>query len=847
MIKFEYWPVLSKSPAFARFKSNIIAIDSISKSNVRFGNFFLNEPLFLSAHVSGANDFDFLFLKSMNSKTEESVLAEIFLEIAGSNKTIEERSYDGNTIKEITLIDKSTFSFSVSKGILIASFTPFLVEDALRQLKLGKPVFTDFEAAKTSFKSTGMDLYLNFNYLPPFLNIFLESTGSKGIASLRRFSNWSCSGIQINGNTLVTNGYIKQTDSLRLVNCFSGQQPVPMNLIKILPDKTTIIQYFGLSDFNLFYSKIQKNYADAGQLNRKQKLIRSITEQHKLKVEDKLLEWMGNEYAMVILEPTGLNFENNSFAIFKTKKIGDAKNSLKTMSRIVDKKLNIKTKEETYNGHSIGFVGLTGVLPALFGESFNKVNKMYYTDIGNYIVFGNQASSLRMFIDEFDSGALLSKSEHFSPIQKQIGVGGNFLFYASPTSSTYILKSVLNSTWRSNLDTYKELFGGFNDFSFILKASTTKFEIQGMLNFSKTMKREGVSQAFTIETDSSVMMRPLLTKDPVSQTKQLIFQDDSEAIFFSDNDGDILWKLSIDGKVMSDFFEIDLFKNSSRQFLFNTKDYLYLIDAEGKPVGNYPIRLPAPATNGISVIDFEKKKDPRIYLACENKRVYAYLPSGKPLPGWNFQKLTGTITDPIRTVRLSGKDFLVINDREGGISIVNKFGEAGVTLIQEFIVAKNSEFFADPSGSFVTTDSNGNVVIVSADGLVQVIPLNAAGPDHGFVYQDVDDDGEPDYVFLDGKELTAYNKGLALIFRKVFESSMTGQLQLLTLKDQKKAFGVKSVAANKCWLIKLDGSIYQGFPVKGCGTMVIEEINTGGKYSLLVGSLENNFTVFTLD
>ncbi len=845
--KFEYLPILRQAPVFEKLYKNIGIIDSLKKSNSGFSEFFQADPLYISAHVSGANNFDFLFIKTMNPKMEELALTAMLNEIAGKDKNIDERNYDGTIIREIQFDEKSTFTFSISKGLFIASFTPFLVEDALRQLKLGKPIITDFKQMRQRFSSTGIDLYVNFNNLPTILNIFLQASGSKNISEIRRFGNWTCLGLNISGHTIQGEGILNELDSLQFVSCFSGQHAIPASLLKIIPENTSAFQYTGLSDKNLYQSKYWRNYASIDEVNRRKKFISSVEENYKLKIDEKMEEWIGNESAIVVLEPTGVNYDNNIFAIFKATKISTARNSLNIISKIIDKKLNSKTKEESYNGHLIGFINLNGMLPALFGDAFSKLNKIYYTDIGDYILFGNQASSVRMFIDEYKSGNFIVEAEHFKPVQKQISEGINYLVWASPASGTYLLKSVFNKEWKNYQDSYQKIFSGFQDFAYMFEANDETYRSRTLINFIKEKKREGVSQAFVMETDSSVFMKALITTNPASNSREIIFQDESETLYLADNSGTVKWTQLIDGKIMGAISEIDLFKNGSRQFLFNTREYLYLLDAEGKPVGNYPIRLPAPATNGISVIDFEKVKEPRIYLACENKRVYAYLPSGKPLPGWNFQQTTGTITDPIRNVKLNGKDYIVINDREGGVSIVNKFGESGIKLIQGFTLAKNSSFFQDPSGFIVTTDISGNVMSISGDGLVQSIPLNAAGPDHGFAYVDVDDDGQQDYVFLDGKELIAYNKALTLIFRKEFETTMSGKLNVFEMNEKQKAFGFVSDVSNKCWLVKTDGSVYPGFPVKGSGEMVIDELNMDGKKNLLIGSSENNFYVYTIE
>ena len=840
--KASYWKLLRKAPAFNELVNHINVIDTLIGSNEDFNSFYSANPWYISAHVTGAGSFDFLLLKSTGEGQSDQTISTLMKQLVGEDNQIQERNYDGITINEISLSDNRQFSYAISKGIYISSFTPFLVEDALRQLKVGKPLTKNFEEMEQEVTPTGLKLFVNFNNLPAFTNIFLDSKAATGANFLKRFCSWSGTGMEFTGKNIGFSGFLYTDDSLQLMNCFAGQQPAETKLLQILTRKTAMVTYFGLSDFNLFYDRYWKQYASQPQQQSRQKVIRSITENYKLKIEEKMLEWIGNEFAMVITEPSGINFDNNCYAVVKARKTEAAKNSLKTISRIVNTKTKSKTMEETYNGHVIGHIGLTGVLPAILGESFTRVTKMYYTNIGEYFIFGNQASAIRLFIDEYKSGSLMAKS-----VSEKLPASGNLFFHLNPAQSFYLMKSVFNREWKGNLENYKSVFSGLSEFSFIMTLTEGAFKFTSRLNFAGEKNKAGVSQSFVVDTDSSVYMRPLITTDPITNGRQILFQDEAENLYLVDNSGSIVWKQSIDGKLMSDIFEMDLFKNNSRQFLFNTRDYLYLLDVEGKPVGNYPIRLPSPATNGLAVLTFDNKKDPKIYIACDNRRVYAYLPSGKPLPGWNFQQNTGTVTNPAKAIQLGGKHYLLIYDLQGGVSIVNKFGESGISLIHGFTVAQNSDFYKDPSGSLVTTDTAGNVMMVSADGLVQSIPLNAAGADHGFVYSDADNDGDPDYIFLEGRELIAYDKSLTLIYRKEFETPLDGRLQLVELKDGIKAMVAHSTAANKTWLLKMEGTIYEGFPVKGSGTALIDEINMDGRKNLFTGSSENSFYMYSID
>ena len=126
-----------------------------------------------------------------------------------------------------------------------------------------------------------------------------------------------------------------------------------------------------------------------------------------------------------------------------------------------------------------------------------------------------------------------------------------------------------------------------------------------------------------------------------------------------DNKGIILWKKEVDGPILSAIYEVDLLKNNKIQYLFNTQKAIYLVDRNGNFASNYPIKLKSPATNGIAVFDYEKNKDYRILVACENKSIYNLKIDGKAIDGWKFEKSKHAITKTIQHEVVDGKDYLI--------------------------------------------------------------------------------------------------------------------------------------------------------------------------------------------
>ncbi len=842
----EVWSHLNSIPAFENLGNQLEVLNKKIRGKSNLKGFFIGTPVYLSAHVTGAGTFDFLFLKSLDNGFTESGIDNLMEELAGDSVEPAHRNYDGNMIREISLSDSKVFTYVIAKELFIGSFTPFLVEDALRQLKLGKPVLTENKVIESLRSVDSIAVAVNYSNLTGFAGIFINPDAVPGFPGIKAYGKWAVTDVSIFKNRIGFSGFIFSNDSTALINCFEGQKPVEKNLLKILPRKTAAISYFGYTDKQRFYSNLSNRYL-ATQQPGNRKILKSIKSNYKLNIEEKILSWLGNEYALVITDPPGLNYDNSCFAILKANDMSLARKSLKEIRVNIDKKTGNKTMEEDYNGHSIGFIRLTGVLPAMFGDIFSRIKKMYYTDIGGYIIFANQPAAIRTFIDEYTSGLLLYHSENFKNDLTGLNTKANHFFYIRPQLSLQIFRSIATATWNSFLDHHRDVLSAFAGFAFQVSEKESQVTVDIIQNFSMKPGEAGVDRIFTISTDSSVTGKPLLTTDPVSGMRQIVFNDDAGNLYMTDNSGNILWKQPIDGKILSDLYEIDLFRNNTRQFLFNTAEYIYLLDNKGNPVGNYPIRLPAPATNGLAAFDFDKNRDFKIYVACKNKRIYAYLPSGKPLPGWNFQGTTEIVTSTLKKFSFSNREMLLVTEQNGKLTIVNRYGEQNMVLQNDLHIGMNSGIFKSEDGSMLFTDDNGNIIKLKSDGSADIITIPGLSPDHGFVYSDADDDGEMDFIFMEGHEITAYNKDLTLIYRKSFDQELSGSIQLEILKHDRPALMVRSETAGKTWLLKPDGTVYPGFPVTGGAPGIVDELNLDGNKNLLVGGNEKQLNAYSIE
>ena len=157
------------------------------------------------------------------------------------------------------------------------------------------------------------------------------------------------------------------------------------------------------------------------------------------------------------------------------------------------------------------------------------------------------------------------------------------------------------------------------------------------------------------------------------------FQDTQNNLLQVTGSGRIRWSIPVPGPVLSEVHQLDFYSNGRLQYLFNTKDKLYLIDRDGNNVAPFPLNLPSPATNGVNVFDYDNNRRYRYFLAGEDKKIYAFDQNGKKLSGWNFDKTDDEVTTPVQHFRVDGKDYIVFKDKST-IYMQDRQGEKRISV-----------------------------------------------------------------------------------------------------------------------------------------------------------------------
>jgi hypothetical protein len=200
-------------------------------------------------------------------------------------------------------------------------------------------------------------------------------------------------------------------------------------------------------------------------------------------VRKNLMSWIGDEAAMVHLAPMGLG-RSNEFAVFlKTRDMDDAKKNLDLVMEQIRKRTPAKFQTVEYNGYNINYLSVKGFFRMLLGKYFQKLDKPYFTYIGDYVVFSNHPQTLKVIIDGFAKQTLLANLPDYKAFTKNFSRKSNVLMLVNTNQFLQSMQgTVTPATW-AELQTNKEYIVSFPYFGFQMEKDGSLFKTRLYISY----------------------------------------------------------------------------------------------------------------------------------------------------------------------------------------------------------------------------------------------------------------------------------------------------------------------------------------------------------------------------
>ncbi|MBE6334944.1 MAG: hypothetical protein E7071_09060 [Bacteroidales bacterium] len=194
------------------------------------------------------------------------------------------------------------------------------------------------------------------------------------------------------------------------------------------------------------------------------------------------------------------------------------------------------------------------------------------------------------------------------------------------------------------------------------KKSVQKVKTESVPTNKDVAAASGPKGNWRKSVSGTVVVGPVKVKNHNTKGTEWIVQDSKSKLYLFTNDGKKLWEAPVDGKILSDIVQIDRYKNGKLQYLFSTENKIYLVDRNGVMVTGYPIKLAAKCSQGITLCDYDKNRNYRIFVPRADRKIDLYDAEGKRVAGWSVPTLNSAPVSPVYHFRVGGKDYIVVAD-----------------------------------------------------------------------------------------------------------------------------------------------------------------------------------------
>lgn len=846
------WEELLGTSTVSELNNNAVFIDSILQLYPTIYSLLEEHSVCISLHPNNNKSFNILYVYSLPNLNYQSEI-ENFFEKLNKGRALVYSDFENAKTTQISVASKTPLHLSIVSGTLLLSNSQELLQASIHQLNSGYSLAKDPQFNKimnAAGKNVDANVYINYKTLSTLLHPCFAPSAKQQIQSLSTVADYSGWDISVKPNALMLSGFTNANDSAstNYLSIFSKQKPQTIEMPKILPSKTALFVFLGISNMKSFQTDYQKWLQEKNKRSNYANFVKSTNQQYNCDIESSFLSWIDNEAALVVTE-NGSGSSGNSFAVFHSNTPEEALQKLNALSDSICVHTKEKPDTSSYKNHNIGHINLLGVLPQLMGEQFKAINNNYYTQLNDYLVFANDLASIQTFISEFENNKTLANDKNYISFSENMSTEANVYIYSAIARSSGIYSAWLNEQLSKDIETHIDLFHKFEACGIQFSANNKLFYSNIFLKYNPSYKKE-TGTLWEYKLDTTISAKPFLLINHNTKAKDVLVQDDANKIYLISNTGKILWTKQLHEKIRSEVIQVDVLKNNKLQMVFNTGNTIYMFDRNGNDMKGFPIELKSPATNAISVVDYENNRDYRIFIACENKKILCFDATGKMVDGFKFDKTNNPVYVPVQYFNAGNKDHLCIIDVKGKIYILDRKGNIRVRIKEELAQGVRN-FFVEPGKDYTKTyivaaDSLGNIIKVSLSGDKEKMKFQDFETSPYVEYRDINNDKTKEFIFLTRNELKVFNADKSLLFNYQFKSEMSALPQFFLFPDGSGKIGVASETSNELYLFNDNGSLMDNFPLTGKTAFSIGDLNNEGTFNLITGSSDNSIFVYQL-
>ena len=441
-------------------------------------------------------------------------------------------------------------------------------------------------------------------------------------------------------------------------------------------------------------------------------------------------------------------------------------------------------------------------------------NAKYFSVYENFVIFSDSLDAIKNILSNVLNGNTLANSEAFISISEHLSDEASLFIYKNSEGLAKILdQNTKGYTANAVQYIYEDNYAHINGI---------------IQKFKRKAASNTVTEAFSTKIDADIMSTPQTLKNHVTNAYDIVVQDINNTLYLISSSGNVLWKKDLQGKVLGDIEQIDMFKNGRLQLAFATKNRLYVLDRNGNNVSPFPMKFNDAITQPLSVFDYDKRKDYRL-LVTQGKNLLMYNTKGKIVTGFDYKSSRSKIGTQPHHFRIGSKDYIVFSAGEG-LKILNRQGAVRVDVKDKISFSDNDIYLYQ--NKFTTTNTLGQLVQVDTRGKLSTKQLNLTDKQH---------------IATTSKTLVSMTENKLNIKSRTVDLDYGDYTapRIFYLND-KIYVTTTDLQSKKVYLFDSQAKPIANFPVFGTSAAELQELDKDKGLELIIQSDSKNITVYKI-
>ncbi|MBX0289987.1 hypothetical protein K3G63_06020 [Hymenobacter sp. HSC-4F20] len=812
----QLWDNVMAVRYFQQMEDNLTLADSLTGGRNVVLRFLGRKRVLTSLHVTGPERFDILFQVPISSVREYRQVRSLVEGLGRDARfQVSTREYLGQLLTEVrpqgggegvTLLNY--------RNHLLLSASSALVEAVVRRIEnLDAPTVAAEFQSTDYFRLRDVDatLLLNQRRLPQLMSVFFRQELGGEIAAVASLARNEMTQMKLVGNKVIFNGFANpETARDALHRRLVGQPAQRLRMAEVLPLRTALVVHLGLGPAAALRGPRPPHTASDSLAPTVQPLLDSLTAQ------------LGQEVALCYLATASARSRPGKLAVAYTPNPARVGNLLGQLRRAV----GTTPAFGRVGPYQLYQTGVAELPRQLLGSLFGGFEHPVVAQVGNYVAFGDEDTTLRQWLTDVAAGEVWSRSPTQVAFLQETQPLARLSVLMDTRNCWNLLLRGLQEERRAGLLRNETLFKRFPQVAMQWVPAANEQEAGAQYFTQFVLRHPVVGPAVARPQNAGGTGSVLDFKLPLSSSPELVFvtgtklpgvlvQDTAQVLHYVTPDNVVAWSDSLPGPLVEPPYHLP----GGAGVLLTTPSQLFLYNSQGQSQPNFPLNLPDTVrATSLSVSPPGGAAAPRLLVAGASGNLFLYDTQGRTYPGWQPKQLEFRLAGPPQYLVVAGRDVIVVLLENGYVYAFDQAGgtypgfpiSIGARLGGGVLVEAGSSF----SRSRLTAVSQrGELVSFTLSGDV-VARRRVATWSRTSQFRLVPDQQQRSYVVVreDGGQLALFTAAGQQVLSQRFITSAPRSVQFFSFGPGRQVYALTETGPGKTYLYDARARLVGGQP-----------------------------------